>query len=111
MPISRSISTRRISVLAIGAAIAAAAGTAIPAAAQDSQRATGLEEIVVTAQRREESLQNTPIAITAFTADKLSNLGVFGVSKIADFAPNVVIQKQPSSNSNMAATSKPAMAT
>ena len=102
MPISRSISTRRISVLAIGAAIAAAAGTAIPAAAQDSQRATGLEEIVVTAQRREESLQNTPIAITAFTADKLSNLGVFGVSKIADFAPNVVIQKQPSSNSNMA---------
>ena len=102
MSISRTISARRISVLAIGAAIAAAAGTAIPAAAQDSQRATGLEEIVVTAQRREESLQNTPIAITAFTADKLSNLGVFNVSKIADFAPNVVIQKQPSSNSNMA---------
>ena len=99
MPTRRAISPFHASALAV--AIAATAGTATPAAAQDSQRAAGLEEIVVTAQRREESLQDTPIAITAFTADKLSNLGVFGVSKIADFAPNVVIQKQPSSNANM----------
>lgn len=91
---------RRTPVLAI--AIAAGIGTAAPVSAQDStQRATGLEEIVVTAQRREESLQDTPIAITAFTAGKLDDLGVFGVAQIGDFAPNLIIQKQPSSNSNM----------
>ncbi|MCG3170144.1 MAG: Vitamin B12 transporter BtuB [Pseudomonadales bacterium] len=99
MPKHQTIRTYRASALAI--AIAAGAGTAVPSIAQDGQRATGLEEIVVTAQRREESLQDTPIAITAFTADKLGDLGVFDVSQVADFAPNVLIQKQPSSNSNM----------
>lgn len=68
------------------------------------QRSFQLEEITVTARRQEESLQDTPIAITAFTASKLTDLGVSNVSQIADFAPNVVIQKQPSSNSNMAIT-------
>ena len=96
-----NISTRRFPAIAIAAAIAVATGTTIPAAAQESQRVSGLEEIVVTAQRREESLQDTPIAITAFTTDKLDNLGIFGVSQVGDFAPNMVIQKQPSSNANM----------
>ncbi len=88
----------RLSALSL--AIATTAGFGAPVMAQD-QRSTGLEEIVVTAQRREASLQDTPIAITAFTEDKLIDLGVFDVAQVADFAPNVTIQKQPSSNSNM----------
>ena len=98
MPTSAPATRFRASALAI--AIAATGGIALPASAQ-SERASGLEEIVVTAQRREESLQDTPIAITAFTEGKLNDLGVFDVSQVADFAPNVLIQKQPSSNSNM----------
>ena len=92
----------RASALAI--AVTVASGTSDPVTAQESQRAGGLEEIVVTAQRREESLQDTPIAITAFTADRLTDLGVTNVSQVADYAPNVTIQKQPSSNSNMSIT-------
>ncbi|MDY0005986.1 MAG: TonB-dependent receptor [Spongiibacteraceae bacterium] len=65
-------------------------------------RSSALEEVVVTAQRREESLQDTPIAITAFTGDKLNELGVFDLSQVGDFAPNVSIRKPPSSNSNIA---------
>lgn len=99
-----NVPSRRFPAIAIATAIAAATGTAIPSAAQESQRATGLEEIVVTAQRREESLQDTPIAITAFTADKMTDMGITNASQIADFAPNVIIQKQPSSNSNMTIT-------
>jgi iron complex outermembrane receptor protein len=90
----------RFRVTALSVAIAATAGIAIPAAAQE-ERASGLEEVIVTAQRREESLQDTPIAITAFTEGKLADLGVFDVNQVANFAPNVTIQKQPSSNSNM----------
>lgn len=71
-----------------------------PIMAQDG-RAVALEEIVVTAQRREASLQDTPIAISAFTETKLNDLGVFDVSQIGGFSPNVNIGKQPSSNSNM----------
>ncbi|MCB1630482.1 MAG: TonB-dependent receptor [Pseudomonadales bacterium] len=92
----------RASALAI--AITAAAGASVPVTAQESPRAGGLEEIVVTAQRREESLQDTPIAITAFTADKMTDMGITNASQIADFSPNVTIQKQPSSNSNMSIT-------
>ena len=88
----------RLSTLSL--AVAATAGFGVPAMAQD-QRSAGLEEIVVTAQRREASLQDTPIAITAFTTDKLNNLGVFDVAQIGDFTPNLYIGKQQSSNSNM----------
>ncbi|MBK6288914.1 MAG: TonB-dependent receptor [Gammaproteobacteria bacterium] len=91
----------RLSALSL--AIAATAGIGAPAMAQDT-RSSGLEEIVVTAQRREESLQDTPIAITAFTEDKLNDLGVFDMSQVGDFAPNVHIGKQPSSNSNLGIT-------
>ncbi len=49
-----------------------------------------LEEIIVTAQKREESLQDTPIAITAFTAAALADKGVNDISEIALFTPNLV---------------------
>jgi iron complex outermembrane recepter protein len=54
-----------------------AAIAAVPwagAMAQESQKAAeqhGLEEVIVTAQRREENLQNVPISISAFTAESI----------------------------------------
>ncbi|MCY4514620.1 MAG: TonB-dependent receptor [Candidatus Tectomicrobia bacterium] len=49
-----------------------------------------LEEIVVTAQRREESLQDTPVAVSAFTAEAIDNKGIEDISEVADFTPNLV---------------------
>ena len=49
-----------------------------------------IEEIVVTAQKREENLQDTPIAITAFTAEGLEGRMINDISKLADFTPNVI---------------------
>ncbi len=48
-----------------------------------------LEEIVVTAQKRSESLQEVPIAIQAFSAQAMENKGLSNVTDIANFAPNV----------------------
>ena len=87
----------RFRLSALSLAIAATAGFGAPVMAQD-QRSAGLEEIVVTAQRREASLQDTPIAITAFTEEKLNDLGVFDGSQIGAFGPNGNIGKQPSAN-------------
>src|SRR5258706_264453 len=56
-----------------GLAAAALAGTVLPLLAQAD---AALEEIVVTAQRRVERLQDVPLAITALSADDLTNLGV-----------------------------------
>jgi len=48
-----------------------------------------LEEVVVTAQKRAESLQDTPIAITAFTASDLETKGIDDISQIAALTPNL----------------------
>lgn len=49
----------------------------------------GLEEIVVTSQKRKENLQDTPIAVTAFNATALANKNVEDISGIASFTPNL----------------------
>ncbi|MFQ5533363.1 MAG: TonB-dependent receptor [Sphingomonadales bacterium] len=49
-----------------------------------------LEEIVVTARKREESLQRTPISITAFTGMSLDQQNITNVSQIAEATPNLI---------------------
>ncbi len=62
---------------ALLAGLGYAGGTfAADAADSASTRATGVEEIVVTAQRRTENLQNVPLTVQAFTGGTLSNLNV-----------------------------------
>ena len=68
----------------------------------DSSRSSMLEEVVVTAEKREASLQDTPISITAFSANALEQMGVFEVNAVADFSPNVRISKQTSTADNIA---------
>ena len=49
----------------------------------------GLEEVVVTAQRRSESLQDVPLAITALTGDTLNQLNVATIEEFVRFLPSV----------------------
>src|ERR1700687_1228796 len=51
----------------------------------------GLEEIVVTAQRRSERIQDVPIAITAMSAQELSDRGVRQAGDIAANVPNMLL--------------------
>ncbi len=55
-----------------------------------------LEEVKVTARRREESLQDAPIAVSAFTGDNLSYRGITRLDQIAKFVPNLTLQNNPS---------------
>ncbi len=73
--------------------------SAVPLHAQtaDAETATdtttsGIEDIVVTAQRRSESVQDVPIAISAFSADQLSSQGVSNTLQLGQFVPNMVAQ-------------------
>ncbi len=50
-----------------------------------------IDEIVVTARKRAESLQDTPISITAFTAKALEDRQIVNVGQIAEFTPNLTI--------------------
>lgn len=49
----------------------------------------GLEEVVVTARRREERLQDTPISITAFTAAEIESRAESNIGELAGFVPNL----------------------
>jgi iron complex outermembrane receptor protein len=60
-----------------------------------------LEEITVTARKRTESLQETPISISAFSADRLESQGITSIMRIQDITPNLVFQNTPS-NSGLA---------
>ena len=52
-----------------------------------------LEEVVVTAQKREATLSDTPIAITALTSDQLQALGIYSQQDIANFTPSMSYQE------------------
>ena len=66
------------------------AGRASSAVATNAARdGSILEEIMVTARRREESLQTTPVAVTALTGDALEARGAASVGSISQYVPNV----------------------
>ncbi|MEY2919354.1 MAG: hypothetical protein RL261_659, partial [Pseudomonadota bacterium] len=78
------LSVRRGSPIAYAVAAILSAASAMPARAATSE---GLEEVVVTAQRRETSLQTTAIAITAITGEKLAEDKIFTVGDLANSVP------------------------
>lgn len=64
-----------------------------PAAAAPERRSGNrmIEEIVVTAQKREEKIQDVPIAITAFSAEKLDALGIQSAQDLERITPGLTI--------------------
>ena len=68
--------------------------------AEETAERTGadamIEEVVVTARRREEGLQSAPIAISAYTGDSLDYRGVTRLDQIAKFAPGLTLENNPS---------------
>lgn len=58
--------------------------------AAESRREVGIEEVVVTAQRREESLQDVPVAITALSAAALGQQGVTTTQGLDQMTPGLV---------------------
>ena len=68
-------------------AILAAAALPLPALAAAPDYV--LDEVVVTAQKRTENVQDVPIPITAFAGDELERLSAERIADVMDFAPNV----------------------
>ena len=64
----------------------------------NAQSSSMLEEVVVTAQKKEENLQDTPIAITAITESTIDDLDLANIVDLANLAPNVHIINTPSNN-------------
>jgi iron complex outermembrane receptor protein len=69
------------------------AGSAISPVAGAAEKALMLEEIIVTARKRVESIQDVPVAVTAITAEELRQSSMRNLQDIQRFTPNLLIDK------------------
>lgn len=91
-------------LFAISATPAFAQGTQSAPDSQEAASGTGDEgAIVVTARRREESLVNVPIAVSAFSGRQLADQGAMDITALADQVPNVTLEPSRGTNSTLSA--------
>jgi iron complex outermembrane receptor protein len=74
--------------LALGLCLAGGALSTALAQGTDERRLDAIEEVIVTAEKREESLQRTPISLAVLDRRALENLGIATVADLATQVPN-----------------------
>ncbi len=88
-----SLTKKRIPA-ALSLALAATSGATVTSAQQ-----LQLEEVVVTAQKRVESLQDVPVAVTAISGEKIVEAGILDLQDLTSYVPNVVMFNSPGGGS------------
>ncbi|MDQ4421550.1 TonB-dependent receptor [Sphingobium sp. DEHP117] len=81
-------------LMPVHTAIAQSASEADEGAAQG----TGLEQIIVTARKQEENLQNIPVAETVISAKQLDTYGVTSIEKLTNMAPQLIVGRAGAGN-------------
>jgi len=90
--------------LMAGAAWSATAATAVAQdAAPAGANSVSVEEVLVTARRREESLKDVPVAVSAFSAETLERIGASDITTLQQTTPNLTLQVARGSNSTVIA--------
>jgi iron complex outermembrane receptor protein len=69
--------------------------------AADAATVSGLDEIVVTARKRSENLQEVPVSITAFDNDALRERGIRDLRDVANYTPNFTLESGPTARRNV----------
>lgn len=85
-------------VLPLALALAVAAGTVHAQAPAAQDDAVLLDRMVVTAQKREQQVQDVPIAITAFSGEFMQELGIDGFEQLGGYVPGLQTQVQSPNN-------------
>ena len=70
----------------------------VAAQGQSASAAAMLEQVIVTARRREENLQELPLSVQAITADAMTAQGIYNLEQITEFVPNVVLTEDQRKN-------------
>ena len=73
---------------AVAAAIAGASGASF------SQETAALEEVVITAEKRATTIQDTPISIAAYSGEDLDRAGITSTDGLTNLTPGLVVQKE-----------------
>jgi iron complex outermembrane recepter protein len=83
-----------------GGSVAHAQSTAAAPAASGEE---AVNKVVVTARRREETLQDVPVSVTAFSADQLSKVATPDITALAVALPNTTLKASRATNSTLTA--------
>jgi iron complex outermembrane receptor protein len=109
-PASAAESTAKADPVAVAASAAAVQQAAPPSnpSPADAQTADAAADassnnIVVTARRRAETLQNVPIAVTAFSGEQLDRQGALDITDLGNSTPNVTLEVSRGTNSTLTA--------
>jgi iron complex outermembrane receptor protein len=90
---------RKISTFArLSLASLVSLGTAQVRAQSEGAQTSGFEEIIVTAQKRVENIQDVPISVSALTSEQIEGRGIASVDDLNSL-PNVKFERAPSSKS------------
>ncbi len=81
--------------------LAALGGLGLSAFAPSLYAQAALEEVIVTAQKKAESLQDTPISLTAFSEDRLEVEGISNLGDIGSKVPSLTIEPFPINNATL----------
>ena len=87
--------------LLAGAAWSALSTFAMAQNAVPQEGATSLDDVVVTARRRDEALKDVPIAVSALSAERLESTGASDITALQQQTPNATVQIARGSNSTL----------
>ena len=88
---------------ALIAAIFASGGTGTAAAQSPAAQPGEIEEITVTARRREEAIQDVPLSITAISGERLALTGAENIIDVGQVSPNVTLEVSRGTNTTLTA--------
>ena len=84
--------------LSQAAFIQAAAAQATIQPQEDARDADDNPDVIVTAQKREQRIEDVPVTVTAVTGARMADLGVNSLSEVAQYIPGLQIQEQSANN-------------
>ena len=97
MPMNRLVKT----VLLAGAAWGALSATTVAQEVSTEAQASNVDDIIVTARRREETLKDVPVAVSVLGAQRLDETGATDITVLQQQTPNATVQVARGSNSTL----------
>ena len=94
--------SKRYLVHPLAAAISFSCGLSAVAAESDTN-SNGLEEVVVTAQKRAQNMQEVPVAVTALGSDDLEQAGIETIADLERISPNTTLRASRATNTTLTA--------
>jgi iron complex outermembrane receptor protein len=97
------VSPKAKATLLSGASAFIVGAFSAPSYAQDAQDPAVRDVVVVTAQRREQDLQEVPLSVSTFSGADLEDIGAADLTEVGKFSPNVTLEVSRGTNSTLSA--------